>query len=320
MPTVTAAPFSVSPAELELVAQSDRLFPDYIIDADLDPQAGRLALPVGTFSRDIEAVPHEGVTIFDLSDLTTSINWPLDGPATLLDWWGEWIYVGMESGELFRVRPEAGEAFRLADLGDDFISAMAVSPDGSKLAIATFGSLKPWLLDAESGEILAELPEHQDVVKAIGWSPDGSVLGTAGGNTLRLWQADGLELIQELPGHDHFIYEVEWSPDGSLVATASEDGSVIVRQADSGEQIYRLYPAESNLRALAISPDGEYLAAGSNNGAIPIWNLVSGQLVALLRDDWAVHSVFWLPDGRLVSASIPVSVNQGGRVLLWGTP
>ncbi len=319
-PTALPTASSYDPRGFEELASSDRLFPAYSIDADLGPAGHRMAAAISTFSRDIEAVPNEGVMILELADLTSPRELPLGSPVAQVEWSGGRLFAGMESGDIYRVEIDQGEAFPIASLGDQHVSALAVSPDGERLAAASFATLRPVVLAAGSGEIMAELPEHQDTIRALAWSPDGTILASGAGNVLRLWQAEDQTLLQELAGHEHFIYEVGWTPDGELVASASEDGTIIVWRAASGEQLFRLYPAESNLRALAISPDGEYLAAGSNNGAIPIWNLISGQLVEVLKDDWAIHSLFWTADGRLVSASIPVSVNQGGRVLIWGRP
>lgn len=308
------------PAEFVELAASARQFPMYSTDARLSPAGDRLALAVRTFNPEFESVPQEGVLIYSLDDLMAPISWPRGDAATLVVWGQERLYLGFESSRIERVDPASGEGQQLADFRGGFITALALAPQRERLAAASFEVPEPKLLDPETGEELSALPPAQNNVRDIAWSPSGDTLAVSDGNILRLWDGETLLRKHQLEGHEHHIQQVRWSPDGALVASASEDGTVRVWDADSGELVHRLWPAQGNLRALDFSADGRYLAAGSNNGAIPVWEVESGDLVVTLQDDWAVHTVEWTPDGRLVSASIPLSNNLGGRVLLWGIP
>ena len=75
-----------------------------------------------------------------------------------------------------------------------FVSSMAWSPDGLRLATASLdNTTRVW--NAESGEQLHELRGHTERVYSIAWSPDGLRLATASDDrTARVWDAgDGAE-------------------------------------------------------------------------------------------------------------------------------
>ena len=114
-----------------------------------------------------------------------------------------------------------------ARLGKGWISKIAYSPDGERLAVA--GSIGIWLYDAKTGEELDLLTGHTGGVNSVAFSPDGSTL--ASGNaygTIRLWDANTGNPIRTLTGHTEGVRSVAFSPDGNTLASASGDGTVLL--------------------------------------------------------------------------------------------
>ena len=153
-------------------------------------------------------------------------------------------------------------------------------------------------------------------------------------------------------GHADFINSAAWSPDGTRIASASEDGTVQVWDASTGQtlQVYRghnfrvnqaAWSPDSSLLAssgggsihlwepdtgrllakfdkggaFAWSPDGSRLASsGGIEDPAQIWEVASGQTLVTTQQTHLSERIFWSPDGTCL-----VSTNYSGEVIIWDT-
>jgi WD40 repeat protein len=113
--------------------------------------------------------------------------------------------------------------------GNVVVRDMALSPDGSEIALALVGLSDFWLLDAETGETRAVLPDHVFRVNDVEYSPDGSLLASASNDTgVGLWRASDGVLLKMLQEHRMQATAVAFSPDGLTLASGSQDGELIL--------------------------------------------------------------------------------------------
>ncbi|MEL6427541.1 MAG: serine/threonine-protein kinase [Planctomycetota bacterium] len=103
-------------------------------------------------------------------------------------------FVGVDDGRV-RARTQTGGTGRSIDT--DGLEAVAVSPDGARIAVASRGSVVR-LLDAADGERLLDLVGHERWVRSVHFSPDGSkLLSTDSTASVMVWDAvDGLTRAQ----------------------------------------------------------------------------------------------------------------------------
>jgi WD40 repeat protein len=119
--------------------------------------------------------------------------------------------------------------------------------------------------------------------------------------------------IQILDGHRQSVTAIACSPDGRQVATGSEDKTVIIWNATTGELQRTLEGHNDDVLSVAFSPNGTMLASGSADRMIRIWAPATGNLVQSYGGHLgAVYSVDFSPDSTLLALS-----STDGTVRVW---
>jgi WD40 repeat protein/tRNA A-37 threonylcarbamoyl transferase component Bud32 len=187
----------------------------------------------------------------------------------------------------------------------DGVSSVAYSPDGTRLASASWDqTIKLW--DTRTG---AELATLRGGGGPVCYSPDGTRLASASGSEVKLWDTRRGAEIATLRGHTGEVRSVVYSPDSTRLASASGDNTVKLWDATSGAAIATLRGHTLRVTSVAYSSDGTRLASASYDNTVKLWDAISGAAIVTLRGGGG--PVCYSPDGtRLASAS-------GSEVKLW---
>ena len=183
--------------------------------------------------------------------------------------------------------------------------AVAISPDGSQVAIAGFNVTTMYDLKTQNQQWqidTSDIYKSPPTVKALAFSPDGKRLATSGN-----WHFGGRITIRNADtGNEIHRFGGWWHQPGGLVSFA-----------DSG---------------IAFSPDGKLFASGSfgrdsgegpKPGELRVWDAEKGKLLSVCmtkdsvqdgQDNAAIHGIAFSADSRLIAIAC-----SDGVIRLWNT-
>ena len=229
---------------------------------------------------------------------------------------------------LWNVRTGARERSFAGPAGTQHIQALAISPDGGSLAVASArppgpGRRSPGdltLFDLKTGKV-RWARKGDRWVYSVAFAPDGKTLAAADGTVHLLDAATGAPQ-KRLAVKDRKALKIAFAPDGKSLAGAGghwvavgggtqQVSEVFLWDAHTGKLLRRLNDLHPWLRSVAYSPDGKVLATGSCgpilqkgslswvSSEIRLWDPHTGRLLRTIPGELAeVWSLAFSPDGR----------------------
>jgi WD40 repeat protein/serine/threonine protein kinase len=148
--------------------------------------------------------------------------------------------------------------------------ALALSPDGTKLAVDDDGSIA--ILDYPTCQTVTRCPKRIPWIESLAFSPDGGIIACAGrksGDVVFFNSVTGEELFR-LP-HPAGVTGIDFSPDGRFLASCGQDHDI--RLWDVARRSIRatLRGHEFQVNMVRFSPDGNAIASCGLNGTVILW-------------------------------------------------
>ncbi|CAE6406673.1 unnamed protein product [Rhizoctonia solani] len=128
-----------------------------------------------------------------------------------------------------------------------------------------------------------------------------------GSKSGRIYMQDDSKPCPSLTGHNDQVESIAFSPNGQFFASGSDDGGLIVWDANTGEKRFEPLRAHSRrVNSIAFSPDSSQVASGSDDQIIRLWNSLTGIRLSepFKGHTGPVRAVAFSPSGnQLVSGS-----------------
>ena len=187
------------------------------------------------------------------------------------------------------------------------IGGLAISPDGTFLAIGTGGIVE--LLDATKRESMTFFRHTEGNIYVNRWvafSPDGSMLASGSANgTVKVWNVATRAEVATLDGHTDQILSLGFSSDGIMLASGSLDRTVRLWDPATGANHATLEGYSDGIVSVAFIPDGT-LVSKSSGGAVKLWNVTTKSEISTFDTD-AGGRVAISPDGTILASTHPHS-------------
>lgn len=200
---------------------------------------------------------------------------------------------GGEDGKVALWQGSAAEPARVFDGHKGPVAALALSPDGARLASASWDETVRITVLADGA--VRVLEGHNGPVNGVAFLPGGGLVSSGYDATLRIWPTGGgVPVVLTVPAP---LNGVVVAPDGEI-AVAAADGRLRLFGPDGAARA-EIVIGETPLIALAISADGTTIAVGGLRGQVALIERRTRTIRAtLIGPGLPVWSLAFLPDGR----------------------
>ncbi len=265
----------------------------------------------------------DGTRIVSESSKTSSQTWrlfhhnapqisPLSMNTTICIWdigTGKKIKLLKEHPNPMRLNPEIYTEKKLKILKERLthdIFSEGFSPDDKLIVSISADRRTIRIEDAESGSILKILEGHNSRVNSASFSPNGKLIVSAHEDkTIRIWKIVPEAELIALKNYGEPIKTAVFSPSGTNIIYRSDNDTIRFVNTRTSHDIIGYHKENGMITSAIVSVNGTHVLSKHSDNTLCVLDFSTGQVLKVCHGcKKTVHSAVFLPDGRLIGASI----------------
>ena len=190
------------------------------------------------------------------------------------------LAVGRQNGAVLSWDLRASQARTILERPGGWINALAHSPDGRYLAVASGarqsdGQPSGQLYGLRDESLEGFALEGNPTVRSLAFSPDGTLLalGVEDGR-IHLWDMHKLRRMGLLEGHRGAVRSLSFSAAGFL-ASGSDDHTVCLWNPRKGQLLERFTGHSEEVTAVSYRAGGGVIASGGFDDRVLLWDVAA---------------------------------------------
>jgi WD40 repeat protein len=226
---------------------------------------------------------------------------------------GNSLISGNENGDLILWNVENDQLIQEIGGNSYKVFSFVFLADGETIALETESSgIVLWNYFKEE---VVSLLESDYSLCPLAYSEKKNFLASADMLIIRLWDLNEMKEVKLLEGHTAQITSVDFSNDGKFLASGSNNGTIILWDVKSGEEINRI-EGYYNITTLSFSPISDLLAFGGMEGLF-LFNKkekIAHQILEMDPDTFeAIGTIKFSHDGNYLAAAKLL----GNEITIW---
>jgi WD40 repeat protein len=201
----------------------------------------------------------------------------------------------------------SGKQLTTIDSGLDKVASLTFSRTGEHLAVGSWdGGLNILsIADPTTSTIFRDDSGRGRGVGAVDFHPDGTRIAAGIGDDVVLFQLDPPKTLWK-NSYGNSVKSVRFDHTGETLYVGTHrygtSDTLKVLDATTGRERSKLFGHEESVEWITLRPDGKMLASGGGEGTIRLWEMPSGEPVAVLlgAHRGEIKSLSFSPDGTML--------------------